>query len=76
MVDYIKRKIIEPHGLNGENAETPVHYHINSKKRTELDYYKNAIINAFVPAAFTALCRPRTYGYCTTRRWTYWKRSA
>ena len=56
LVDYIKRKIIDPHGLEEDHAEAPlVHYHVNSKKRTELEYYKNTIINAFVPAAFTAL---------------------
>jgi len=57
LVDYIKRKLIDPHGLDEAQAEAAfhVHYHINSKKRTELDYYKNSIINAFVPAAFTAL---------------------
>jgi len=57
LVDYIKRKLIDPHGLEEAEAEAAlhIHYHINSKKRTELDYYKNSIINAFVPAAFTAL---------------------
>jgi len=53
--DYIKRKTIAPHGLGEERPEKPAHYHINSKKRTELDYHKNSIINAFIPAAFTAL---------------------
>ena len=55
LADYIKRKIVEPHGLNEESTEKPAHYHINSKKRAELDYHKNAIINMFIPAAFTAL---------------------
>ena len=55
LVDCLKRKIIDPRDLNGENPEKAVHYRINTKKRTELDYYKNTIINAFIPAAFTAL---------------------
>jgi glycerol-3-phosphate O-acyltransferase len=55
IVDCIKRKIIDPQGLEGENQATATSYRINPKKRTELDYYKNTVINLFIPAAFTAL---------------------
>lgn len=55
LADYIKRKIIAPQGLDGESPSKAVHYRINRKKRTELDYYKNNVIAGFLPAAFTAL---------------------
>jgi len=55
LVDCIKRKIIDPQGLEGETQAAATFYRINSKKRTELDYYKNTVINLFIPAAFTAL---------------------
>ncbi|MCP3954376.1 MAG: glycerol-3-phosphate acyltransferase, partial [Desulfobacterales bacterium] len=55
LVDCIKRKIIDPQSLEGENQATATFYRINPKKRAELDYYKNSVINLFIPAAFTAL---------------------
>ncbi len=55
LVDCIKRKIIDPQDLDGESPSRTVHYRINSKKRAGLDYFKNNVINTFIPAAFTAL---------------------
>ena len=55
LADCIKRKIIDPQGLDGETPSNAVHYRINRKKRIELDYYKNNVIAGFIPAAFTAL---------------------
>ncbi len=55
LVDCIKRKIIDPQGLEGETQVSATFYRINPKKRTELEYYKNTVINLFIPTAFTAL---------------------
>ncbi len=55
LVDCIKRKIIDPQGLEDEKQATATFYRIHPKRRAELDYYKNTVINLFIPAAFTAL---------------------
>ncbi len=55
LVDCIKRKIIDPQGLEDEKQAPATSYRIHPKKRAELDYYKNTVINLFIPAAFTAL---------------------
>ncbi|AOY59282.1 MULTISPECIES: 1-acyl-sn-glycerol-3-phosphate acyltransferase [Desulfococcus] len=52
---YIQRKFIEPLSEDKDTAPEEKGFSINVSKRPALEYYKNNCVNAFIPAAYTAL---------------------
>ncbi|MBW1894316.1 MAG: 1-acyl-sn-glycerol-3-phosphate acyltransferase [Deltaproteobacteria bacterium] len=68
MEAFVQRKIIDAASKQKELDITGTMFKINESHKSNLEYYKNNAINAFIPAAFTSLAilEADAFQFCST----------